>query len=62
MHNLCLGSKARYFYMVFMVLTYWGALLSYSSVFGSSMVEIIPLFGETCNVYTDGGFGTTCRA
>jgi hypothetical protein len=49
--NIIFGERARNIYLGGLSLFLGGALMSYTSVFASSMAQNIPLFGDTCHIY-----------
>lgn len=49
--HLVLGDRARMIYLTGVSLFLGSALMSYASIFASSLLENIPVFGETCRIY-----------
>lgn len=54
--NIVFGSRARNIYLGGVSLFLGGALMSYTSIFASSLSENIPIFGETCHIYDNDVF------
>jgi amino acid permease len=49
--NIIFGGRARNIYLAGLSIYLGGALMSYTSIFASSMAQNIPVFGETCRIY-----------
>ena len=62
MTNILLGRRWGLLYVVSLCVLFFGSLIAYSSIFGTSFVANIPLGPDGgCDVYKDSGFDGNCR-
>jgi amino acid permease len=62
MTDMLLGKAWGYFYLISLSVLFFGGLIAYTSIFGTSFVANIPLGTEgTCNVYKESSYSGNCR-
>jgi amino acid permease len=62
MTRILLGQKWAVLFMTSMSIMFFGSLIAYASIFGTSFASTVPLGGySTCDVYNDFEFNGNCR-
>lgn len=62
MTDMLLGKAWGYFYLVSLSILFFGGLIAYTSIFGTSFVANVPLGTEsTCDVYKESSYAGNCR-
>lgn len=62
MCEMLLGKFWGYFYVISLCVLFFGGLIAYTSIFGTSFVANVPLGTlDTCDVYKESSFSGNCR-
>lgn len=61
MATILYGKSGGNCFATLLFLSLFPLLIGYTSVFASSLAAIVPLFGDTCNIYKENGFSDPCR-